>query len=76
MQLVLQADWHDVWHSPQALLALGFLMQVLEIVLMCFMKISSWLYIIGIVYSSSEIGLNTLLIALLRTVINVFATLV
>jgi hypothetical protein len=39
VQLVLQADWQDVWHSPQALPLAGALMQALLMVLMCCMVI-------------------------------------
>lgn len=35
VQLVLQADWQDVWHSPQALPDTGTLTQAVWIVLMC-----------------------------------------
>ena len=33
VQLVLQADWQEVWHSPQALPETGALMEALMIVL-------------------------------------------
>jgi len=36
VQLVLQADWQDAWHSPQPPLCTLFLISDLLIVLMCF----------------------------------------
>jgi len=38
VQLVLQADWHDVWHLPQPPLAAVSLRLALLTVLMCFIK--------------------------------------
>ena len=38
VQLVLQADWHEVWHLPQPPLAAVSLRLALLTVLMCFIK--------------------------------------
>jgi hypothetical protein len=46
VQEVLQADWHDVWHSPQPLLAVFFNVGF-AIVLMCFILFSSFLNSLG-----------------------------
>jgi hypothetical protein len=35
VQLVLQADWHEVWHSPQALPSRGTRMEEVEMVFTC-----------------------------------------
>jgi len=37
VQEVLQADWQEVWHSPQPPVAAVFFRLLLLIVLMCFM---------------------------------------
>jgi len=41
VQEVLQADWHEVWHSPQPLLAVFFSVGF-AMVLMFFMYVSSY----------------------------------
>lgn len=40
VQEVLQADWHEAWHSPQPPFAADFLRFALFNVLMCFIAIT------------------------------------
>lgn len=48
---VLQADWHDAWHSPHPVPALA-LMQGFCTVVMCFMLISSMIVIRSLLYNT------------------------
>jgi hypothetical protein len=46
VQEVLQADWQEVWHSPQPRVSRFFLRVPSAIVLMCFILICSFIFII------------------------------
>jgi hypothetical protein len=55
VQDVLQADWHDVWHSPQPLLAVFFKVGF-AIVLIFFMYVTSYFLFIqlyGLIFMKS-----------------------